>query len=113
MARPVINRSRILRWQRTRPQRTKLWQAMRMLRRFTVGELQAVCEVRSKSTVTSFVHELRMAGFIRCVHRGNEALHEPAFWMIVRNTGPLSPARLPRRKSMWDPNTDQEHPFEQ
>lgn len=113
MARPAVPRSLILRWQRSKTKRTKLWAAMRMLRSgFTIGDLVAVCELDRRNSVQTYLGQLRRAGFVRAVARGNEGRHEQARFIVTRDLGPKPPALLQKRNSMYDPNTEQEFPFE-
>lgn len=112
MPKPAINRGLIRRMQRTKNKRGELWRAMRMLRLFTVGDVCAVCETDKRAAVATFVSQLRRAGFIAIAARGNQAYHEQNSFRIVRDTGPRPPALLAKRRSMYDPNTEKEHPFE-
>jgi len=41
----------------------QLWQAMRILRRFTLLDLMATCEQDNKRTVSTYVSQLRSAGY--------------------------------------------------
>lgn len=111
MPRPAIDRGYIRRKQRAQTKRGNLWRAMRMLRRFTAGDLCAVCETDRHKAVLVFLSQLRRTGFVAIAHQGNQAYHEPNTFRLVRDTGPRPPAVLARRRSMFDPNTETEYPF--
>jgi len=109
----AIPGSLILRMQRAKTKRTKLWAAMRIMRGgFTVGDLVAVCELDRRNSAQTYLGQLRRAGFVRVVSRGNEGRHEQQRYIVTRDLGPKPPALLARRKSMYDPNTETEYPFD-
>jgi hypothetical protein len=94
--------------------RAELWQAMRILREFTIGELIAVCDLdgRRRAAVQTYISQLRRAGFVRVARAGHQGRHEPNTFRIARNTGPQPPAIVRYGAAMYDPNTDQEHSLE-
>lgn len=110
MGRPVVNRYYIARKQAVMQGRTRLWQAMRILREFTAHELCATCETKIQP-VRNFVNQLRIAGFVIVAHKGDRARHVPARYRLIRNTGPKCPALVRGRRVFFDPNTDQEYPL--
>ena len=108
-----IRRNALTRRQAVMTKRTNLWAAMRILREFTAAQVATVCEVENKASVATYIGQLRRAGFVAVSRRGNQGLHEPAVFRVARNTGPKAPALVGKGTAMFDPNTDQEHPFEQ
>lgn len=90
-----------------RHQADKIWQAMRMLRRFTVAELVAVVETSTASTVGSYASVLARTGFLR-VQRFHRA---PASYLLIRNSGPTPPSIVHRRTAVYDHNTETEYPL--
>lgn len=90
--------------------RGRLWQAMRILRTFTVFDLQAVAEIDSKRSVLTFLSQLRRTGFIRATY-GDGARHEPTRFVLVRNSGPTCPGLIRRGSAIYDHNTDLEYPI--
>ena len=77
----------------------KLWQAMRMLRVFTVGELTAVTEL-DKETVTSHVELLHRFTYLR----QTESSMDEAGYMLpaYRNTGSTAPCINFRLRRLYD-----------
>lgn len=94
--------------------RTKLWEAMRILREFTVSELMAVCELEKKRrhAVLTYVSQLRRAGFVRIARAGNQGRQEQHTFRIARNSGPRPPAIVRYGAAMYDPNTELEYSLE-
>lgn len=71
--------------------RGKAWQAMRILRVFTLPQLQAVCEMKRDNAIV-FVHRLRRAGYLTT--RSPSSRGTPgvcAMYRLVRDSGPLCP----------------------
>lgn len=91
-----------------RAKRAKLWQAARILREFTCDELAAVCDLENVQSVRTFVGQLSKVGFLLPVTTA-----KPRRYRLVRNTGPLVPHFVRYRTVIYDPNTDQEHPYVQ
>lgn len=108
---PVINRYFIARTQAKKRKRHAMWQAMRILREFTATDIEVVAEAHSKRTVLAYLSQLRRAGFLKEVGTHNRGKHERKRFRLIRNTGPNPPAIIAKRNSMFDLNTDQEHPF--
>jgi hypothetical protein len=103
------NRQRIRRIAATkglRHRRVRLWYAIRTLRSFTISDLLAVAEIEDgkRHSVLTFVSQLRRAGFLR-VQYGNKGRHEPAYFRLIRDPGPLTPAIVHHGTAIWDPNT--------
>lgn len=95
-----------------RHRRARLWQAMRILRTFTAFDLLAVAELdgNCKHSVLVFLSQLRRAGYLRA-HYGNPGLHEPTRFVLVRDSGPYTPALVKRGAAIWDWNTETEYPL--
>lgn len=92
-----------------RHQADKAWNAMRMLRRFTVAELTAVVETSTFRSVGSYASVLARVGYLR-VHR-TSGRGTPAMYQLVRDTGPTAPSVVKRRTAVYDHNTDTTYPL--
>ncbi|MDC8012263.1 hypothetical protein [Tahibacter soli] len=110
MPRPVVNRYFIRRLQAKQDKRTRVWNAMRILRDFTVGDLLAVCELTNRQSLLTFCSQLRRAGYL-LQRRGDEPRHEQARYRLIRNSGPACPALVRKGTALFDPNTETEHPL--
>ncbi|GAP66296.1 hypothetical protein MBSD_n1600 [Mizugakiibacter sediminis] len=99
-----------LRQRARKKRRQRLWQAMRIMRQFTVRELMAACEVEERRTVQAYLSLLRRAGFLRVVH-ADGARHEPSRYHLIRDSGPHGPSVIHRGRTVWDLNTDKEYPL--
>lgn len=88
--------------------RELLWRAIRILRRFTTHELMAVAEQDNKRSVLQYLRQLRRAGFLRAQY-GNAGRHEATSFVLIRNSGPKTPAVLQQGAVVYDPNTEQEY----
>ncbi|HYW03586.1 MAG TPA: hypothetical protein VFA86_06540 [Gammaproteobacteria bacterium] len=83
--------------------RSRIWQSMRVLRRFDVPQLMATAEA-SRNNVGRFVLGLRRAGVIRVVRQHcNGHAGDCAVYQLVRNLGPHAP-RVRIDGTCWDPN---------
>lgn len=85
----------------------KTWNAMRMLRHFTVGELTAVVATSTQHSVANYASALSSAGFLRM----RRTADGPALYQLVRNTGPVAPSIVDRRRAVYDHNTDTTYPL--
>lgn len=84
--------------------RTRMWRAMRMLRGFTVPDLEATAEVRN-SHAAKYVRALVNGGYVRIRQaKRNGTAGGHAVYQLVRNTGPLPP-RIGKH-GVQDPNLD-------
>lgn len=88
--------------------RHRMWQAMRILRQFTVLDLVATCELKNRRIASAYLSYLRRAGYISTTQQRTH-LHEPAIHRLVRNSGPHCPAVIRRNTTVWDPNTEKEY----
>ena len=85
----------------------KLWYAARVLRRFTTSTLLAVADYPNRKSAQAWLNKLRHAGYFRSCASGNEE----AIWTLIRDTGPICPAIVRKRTSVWDYNTEKEYPI--
>lgn len=84
--------------------RPKMWQTMRIMRQFTVADIEAAAEVTTTSA-RKYVHFLHVAGYVRCVQpvqSGRTGGH--ALYRLIRDTGPYAP-RI-GKQGVRDPNTE-------
>ena len=77
----------------------KVWQAIRVLPRFTYAELQAITG-RSYKALMNDISLLKSAGYVKVAGKSGNA----NVFTLVKNTGPKAPKR---RKCLYDPNTDE------
>lgn len=82
----------------------KLWKAARILRRFTASDLCAVAEYENVRSAQAYLNKLRHAGYFMNSRNGNAE----AVWILVRNTGPKTPAIIRNRTAVWDYNLERE-----
>lgn len=87
--------------------RDRVWQSMRMLRRFTLPDLIVSAEAGAQN-VRYYVGELHAAGYLAIAvpfRRGMVGGHQ--VWRLLRNTGPHAPRLVGRRTrpAIFDPNT--------
>lgn len=109
---PPITRNRVRRiaaGKGHRLVRGKLWQALRILRTFTVADLLAVAELADskRKSVLGFLYPLRRTGYLRVRYVGPRG---EAVFQLVRDTGPLPPALVRNHTVVWDQNTATEYP---
>lgn len=82
--------------------RSRMWQAMRVLRSFTVADLMATAEV-GDSAAAKYVRYLARAGYLRCVvAKANGRTGGHAQYRLVKDTGPFAP-RV-GKQAVRDPN---------
>lgn len=84
----------------------RLWQGMRILRRFTVVDLVAVAEV-GESATGKYVRALARAGFVRLVRALQSGLAGSRnVWQLVRGAdSPTAPIVRKDGSGVYDPNT--------
>ena len=84
----------------------RVWQAMRILRRFTIPQLQATAGENGKSVYYVHVHRylaaLRRAGYVFLVRHYSGRPGEHAVFRLALDSGPLRP--LARQGMVFDPN---------
>lgn len=98
--------------------RGRLWNAMRVLGKFTVADLVrlagAGAEKGAYSNAWGYVRGLEKAGYFRRLpgvkgeHLTSNRLKR---FMLVRNDGLEPPTVRPRKGEVWDPNTGEVHPW--
>lgn len=89
---------------RERQARQRIWQALRVMREFTVAEIIATAEASATNT-RHYLRSLAKADYVLCVrsrHSGYSGGH--ALWRLVRDTGPYAP-RIGAR-GVQDPNLE-------
>lgn len=87
-------------------QGARIWNAMRMLRRFTAGDVCAVVETAALGTVQAYARRLATTGFLRVTRAGHNDV--PSYFLI-RDSGPLAPSITRARKAVYDHNTQTEY----
>lgn len=65
----------------------RMWQALRVLRRFTRSDLAQICG-QSMANVTYFTKAYRQAGYLRCLGKAGS---RNVMWTLVKDTGPKRP----------------------
>ena len=88
--------------------RTRLWHSMRILRQFTLPDLETTAEV-SHDNARNYVRALTRVGICR-VARARRSGFKGAYqvWMLVRDLGPHAPT-IQTDGGVWDPNAHQVH----
>ena len=88
-----------------RSSRARIWQAMRVLRRFDAPTLAATADV-ILPTVDGYLYPLARAGYLRRLRP--RRYHQPlghSQWVLVRDSGPQNPRLTHRGSQVYDPNT--------
>jgi len=84
--------------------RQRMWQSMRVLRKFTAAEIVATAEVGA-SNASKYIRSLVRTGYLRVVTPKQEGVTGGhAAYLLVRNSGPYAP-RI-GKQDVLDPNTD-------
>lgn len=84
--------------------RPRMWQSMRVLRRFSTADLMASAEV-GRDAAAKYVRFLAHAGYLRVVQAKQSGLTGGhAVYALVRDTGPFAP-RIGKAR-VRDPNTE-------
>ncbi len=82
--------------------RDRLWQAMRMLEKFSTKDLIIRTEARKDNT-QSYIKKLSQAGYISVLRKvGGENLYR-----LIKNTGDKTPFYSPKHRAVIDPNTQE------
>lgn len=91
--------------------RNKLWRAARMARKFTIADLLQLCGEGSLDGARKYLDRLERAGYLRRL--GNRPKSAGAGnvvrWVLIRDTGRLSPVLNAARTTVYDPNTGETH----
>jgi hypothetical protein len=84
--------------------RYRIWQSMRVLRRFTIGHLAAVSTAKADN-VKRYVRALARHDYARCVQQATPARGSAgrAVWTLIKDTGPHAP-RACSDGTIFDPN---------
>lgn len=92
--------------ERTRCDRDRAWDAMRILRQFTAADLCTTAEI-GEDNAWRYLRGLAANGYLLQV-RGtvSGAVGGHALWRLIKNTGPHAP-RLHADGFLYDPNTRQ------
>jgi hypothetical protein len=90
-------------WRRQPRARDRLWQSMRVLRRFTLPDLSATAEA-SETNAGNYIRGLLKSKYVAIVRprqSGRKGGH--VIYQLQRDTGPKAP-RLQRDGNTYDPN---------
>jgi len=91
----------------------KVWQAMRVFRRFTTADLLMTVEV-GESAVMKYCRALARAGYLQCARpRTSGRAGSRDVWQLVRDSGPLAPIRRWDGNGVYDRNDGIAWPFGQ
>jgi predicted transcriptional regulator len=89
-------------------QRDRLWSAMRILKKFTLGEILTLAGAGSESNAQHYIAALAGAGYLRQMPRREHgtSLTSNGFkrWQLIRDTGPAAPVWSVGRGELYDPN---------
>ena len=97
--------------------RERAWHAMRIRRKFTLGEILELSaredDRAAASNVGKYIRALVKTGFLAALasrERGIAPTSNGAKrYLVVRDAGPKAPRWLPRRGMVYDPNAQEEH----
>ena len=87
------------------PALQRVWQSMRVMRRFTTADLQTTAEA-GETAVLKFTRALHLTGYLRLdrpVVSGRAGSRN--VWVLRRDSGPLPPIRREDGSGVFDPNT--------
>lgn len=88
------------------PGQQQAWQAMRILRRFTLPQLLTTCPKLAHRTARHYLGRLRRCGYVeRVARRMSGVPGSYDTYALRRNTGPLAPITRKGSLTMYDPNT--------
>lgn len=97
--------------------RQRIWNAIRMSRSFTIGDLVIVAgrgEKDPENNAAWYVRHLRAAGYLAelPVRQKGTRLTSAGFkrWRLLEDTGPKAPVYQPKRKVVHDYNTGKDIP---
>ncbi len=87
------------------PMLQRVWQSMRVMRRFTTADLEATAEA-GETGVQKFVKALHGAGYLKLLQaRVSGRPGSRDLWALGRDSGPLAPIRRADGTGVFDPNT--------
>ncbi|GCL64332.1 hypothetical protein [Pseudaquabacterium pictum] len=88
------------------PGQQQAWQAMRILRRFTLPQLLTTCPLLAHRTARHYLGRLRRCGYVeRVARRMSGVPGSYDTYSLRRNTGPVAPITRKGSLTMYDPNT--------
>lgn len=88
-----------------RTARDRIWQSMRILRRFTLPDLAATAEA-GENNCLKYTRGLTAGGIVRVIKPKESGYKNGHIvWFLARDLGPKSP-RLRKDGTIFDPNTD-------
>lgn len=89
------------------PALQRVWQSMRIHRRFTAPDLMTTAEA-GETAVHKYLKALHAAGYLRLAQpRVSGRPGSFDLWALVRDSGPLAPIRRRDGSGVFDPNTQQ------
>lgn len=88
--------------------RARIWQAVRVMRRFKVADIEMATELKN-GAIGLFLRTLARAGYLQVVFKARGL--RPTVYQLVRDSGPLPPMRRTDGSGMWDQNTQQLYPL--
>ena len=83
--------------------RERMWKAMRILRRFQIGELLQVAEIARRKAAEKYLQDLTRADYLRVAEHARGC--DGNLYTLIRNTGPFAP-RVGRKGLTIDPNLE-------
>ncbi|MGH8012487.1 MAG: hypothetical protein ACREQ4_08315 [Candidatus Binataceae bacterium] len=87
--------------------RYRIWRAMRIMRRFQIGDLIATA-VAGESNVQKYVFDLTRAGYLRLARARQSGVKAgSAVYVLIEDSGPLPP-RIIGNGMVFDPNRARE-----
>jgi len=98
--------------------RKRLWNAMRVLGKFTISDLVSNAargeEKDAYNNARRYVRGLDRAGYFRNLRgvKGNSLTsNNLKRFALIRNSGPEAPMLRPSKSEVYDPNTGEAHPW--
>lgn len=92
------------------------WAVMRVRKKFTVPDLQCLCDGLTAANAHKVIGKLLRAGYVRRLANRDPgtAPTSPGFvkYLLVRDTGPRAPFYSPKTDELIDPNTGESHKME-
>ncbi|CZF86756.1 MULTISPECIES: hypothetical protein [Vibrionaceae] len=104
-----------IRYRHQKTKRQKLWNNMKIGRKFTVSDLVSSIDVE-ESTARNYLIYLNKSGFVVERSRKPEKKRlspsqgKEIEWLLIRDTGRLAP--IVRREGCWDQNEQKLYPFQ-
>jgi hypothetical protein len=91
--------------------RQRLWNSIRVFKRFTSGQLEATAEV-TRANLQKYLLALSRSGYLalaRPKQNGKSLGH--AVWRLARDSGPHAPIVRTDGSGVYDPNQNQLYPY--